>query len=192
MLQLLLMSIETDEDRIFVENFYRTHREKLKIIAYSKLKDESLAEDCVQDVFISIINMLERFKSFPPDEQIKYIVICIKNAAIAKGKEKSRVISLTAAPTDYDNRGEYDIKDNSPDVCDILINDELKKKVRECIDSLDPIYRDVMIFRYQYQMKGKEISNSLHISEDVVRQRIKRGKEMLKRKGGKELYDLFK
>ena len=49
-----------------------------------------------------------------------------------------------------------------------------------------------MIYRFEYELKGKEISSALFISEDVVRQRIRRGKELLKKTGGKELYDLFK
>lgn len=192
MLEFLLSMIESEEDRRFVESVYLERRVKLIAIANQILNDEGLAEDCVQDVFIAIINMLERFKAFPKEEQKRYLVICTKNAAISKKKDRSRYSSLTMDPVEHDNRGEYDVKDESPDACEILINEELKKKVRECIDSLEPIYRDVMIFRYQYKMKGKEISEQLHISEDAVRQRIKRGKEMLKRKGGKDLYDLFK
>lgn len=192
MLQLLLMAIESEEDCKFIEDFYITHRTKLKIIAYSIIKDESLADDCVQDVFSTIIEMLERFKSFPSDEQIKYIVICVKNAAIAKRKDRNKYVFLTRDSEDFDDGTEYDIADDSPDACEIVINQELKKKVRTLIDALPTMYRDVMIFRYQYQLKGKEISDALHITEDAVRQRLKRGKELLKRKGGKELYDLFK
>lgn len=192
MLQFLLMSIDSDDDRIFVEALYSKHQLKLKVIAYSIVKEESLAEDCVQDVFLSVINMLERFKSFPEEDQIKYLVICIKNSAIAKCKDRTKYQSLTKEATDYNNRGEDDVKDEASDVFEIVVNNELKKKLRECIDSLEPQYKHVLILRFQYKMKGKEIGEALHISEDMARKRIQRAKEKLKEVGGKELYDLFK
>ena len=192
MIQILLMAIESEEDRRLVEDFYLENRAKFKIIAYSIVKDEILADDCVHDVFATLIDMLERFKSFPPDDKIKYTVICVKNAAIAKCKDRNKYISLTRDSEEFDDGKEYDIADDSYDACEIVINQELKDKVRALIDALLTIYRDVMIFRFQYQLKGKEISDALHITEDAARQRLKRGKEMLRKRGGKELYDLFK
>lgn len=192
MIQILLMAVESEEDRRFVESFYLEQRKRLKIYAYQIVKDEDLADDCVQDVFKAIIEILERFETFPLEDQIKYITICVRNSAIAKCKDRSKYVSLTAESDSYNNAPEYEVADDSADVCDIVINGELKEKLRKHINSLPMIYRDVMIYRFEYELKGKEISSALFISEDVVRQRIRRGKELLKKRGGKELYDLFK
>ena len=64
--------------------------------------------------------------------------------------------------------------------------------MKECVEALDEKYRDVIVLRFQMGFNGKEISEILHISEPLVRQRIKRAKEIIKKKGGNELYDLFK
>ncbi|MBQ4584961.1 MAG: sigma-70 family RNA polymerase sigma factor [Clostridia bacterium] len=192
MLQILLMSIESEDDRVFVEELYSKHQLKLKVIAYSIINEESLAEDCVQDVFLSVIDMLDRFKSFSEEDQIKYLVICIKNSALAKCRDRGKYQSLTEESIDYENRGENDISDEASDVFEIVVNNELKKKLRECIDSLEPQYKHILIMRFQYKMKGKEISQMLHISENLARKRIERAKKKLKEVGGKDLYDLFK
>ena len=73
-----------------------------------------------------------------------------------------------------------------------MINEELKRKLREYIDAIDTKYRDVLILRYEYGFKTKEIASVLYISDDLVRQRLRRAKELLKRTGGKELYALFR
>jgi len=194
MLQILLLAIESDADRLFVENLFIKHQAKLKAIALSKLKNEHSAEDCVQDVFLGVIKNLEKFKDLSENDQIRYLVICIKNACTNKMKNKGRIVSLTH---DEDNamesgRAEQEISDSTQDIFQIFISNELKLKIKECVEALDEKYRDVIILRYQLGFSGKEISEIIHISEQLVRQRIKRAKQMIKKKGGEELYDLFK
>ena len=93
---------------------------------------------------------------------------------------------------DLEDRKTADIEDEPADVIDIVINEELKRKLREYIDAIDTKYRDVLILRYEYGFKTKEIASVLYISDDLVRQRLRRAKELLKRTGGKELYALFR
>lgn len=192
MLQILLLAIESDKDRVFVENLFINHQKKLKAIALSMVKDEHIAEDCVQDAFLGVIKNLEKFKSLSEIDQIKYLVISIKNACINKLKKKDKTLSLTKNEEQSEERAEKEITDETQDVFQIVITNELKAKVKECVEALDEKYRDVIVLRFQMGFNGKEISEILHISEPLVRQRIKRAKEIIKKKGGNELYDLFK
>lgn len=192
MLQILLLAIESDKDRVFVENLFINHQKKLKAIALSIVKDEHIAEDCVQDAFLGVIKNLEKFKSLSEIDQIKYLVISIKNACINKLKKKDKTLSLTKNEEQSEERAEKEITDETQDVFQIVITNELKAKVKECVEALDEKYRDVIVLRFQMGFNGKEISEILHISEPLVRQRIKRAKEIIKKKGGNELYDLFK
>lgn len=192
MLQILLLAIESDKDRVFVENLFINHQKKLKAIALSMVKDEHIAEDCVQDAFLGVIKNLEKLKSLSEIDQIKYLVISIKNACINKLKKKDKTLSLTKNEEQSEERAEKEITDETQDVFQIVITNELKAKVKECVEALDEKYRDVIVLRFQMGFNGKEISEILHISEPLVRQRIKRAKEIIKKKGGNELYDLFK
>ena len=135
--------------------------------------------------------MLKRFLNLAPDVQLKYLIICVRNSALAKLNKRKRVSSLVVPLQDEHSNWEKEIEDDSTNVEEIILNKELKDKLRMCIDSLDEKYRDVVILKYEIYLKNKEIAERLYITEDAVKQRIKRAKQAIKEKGGKELYGLF-
>ena len=187
-----LSVIENEEERNMIGKIYEENYLKLNMIAKAIVKDESLAQDSVQDVFLKICDdMLKRFLNLAPDVQLKYLIICVRNSALAKLNKRKRVSSLVVPLQDEHSNWEKEIEDDSTNVEEIILNKELKDKLRMCIDSLDEKYRDVVILKYEIYLKNKEIAERLYITEDAVKQRIKRAKQAIKEKGGKELYGLF-
>lgn len=187
-----LSVIENEEERNMIGKIYEENYLKLNMIAKAIVKDESLAQDSVQDVFLKICDdMLERFLNLAPDVKLKYLIICVRHSALAKLNKRKRVSSLVVPLQDEHSNWEKEIEDDSTNVEEIVLNKELKDKLRMCIDSLDEKYRDVVILKYEIYLKNKEIAERLYITEDAVKQRIKRAKQAIKEKGGKELYGLF-
>lgn len=187
-----LSVIENEEERNMIGKIYEENYLKLNMIAKAIVKDESLAQDSVQDVFLKICDdMLERFLNLAPDVKLKYLIICVRHSALAKLNKRKRVSSLVVPLQDEHSNWEKEIEDDSTNVEEIVLNKELKEKLRMCIDSLDEKYRDVVILKYEIYLKNKEIAERLYITEDAVKQRIKRAKQTIKEKGGKELYGLF-
>ena len=187
-----LSVIENEEERNMIGKIYEENYLKLNMIAKAIVKDESLAQDSVQDVFLKICDdMLKRFLNLAPDVKLKYLIICVRHSALAKLNKRKRVSSLVVPLQDEHSNWEKEIEDDSTNVEEIVLNKELKEKLRMCIDSLDEKYRDVVILKYEIYLKNKEIAERLYITEDAVKQRIKRAKQAIKEKGGKELYGLF-
>lgn len=187
-----LSVIENEEERNMIGKIYEENYLKLNMIAKAIVKDESLAQDSVQDVFLKICDdMLERFLNLAPDVKLKYLIICVRHSALAKLNKRKRVSSLVVPLQDEHSNWEKEIEDDSTNVEEIILNKELKDKLRMCIDSLDEKYRDVVILKYEIYLKNKEIAERLYITEDAVKQRVKRAKQAIKEKGGKELYGLF-
>ena len=187
-----LSVIENEEERNMIGKIYEENYLKLNMIAKAIVKDESLAQDSVQDVFLKICDdMLKRFLNLAPDVKLKYLIICVRNSALSKLNKRKRVSSLVVPLQDEHSNWEKEIEDDSTNVEEIVLNKELKEKLRMCIDSLDEKYRDVVILKYEIYLKNKEIAERLYITEDAVKQRIKRAKQAIKEKGGKELYGLF-
>ena len=187
-----LSVIENEEERNMIGKIYEENYLKLNMIAKAIVKDESLAQDSVQDVFLKICDdMLERFLNLAPDVKLKYLIICVRHSALAKLNKRKRVSSLVVPLQDEHGNWEKEIEDDSTNVEEIVLNKELKEKLRMCIDSLDEKYRDVVILKYEIYLKNKEIAERLYITEDAVKQRVKRAKQAIKEKGGKELYGLF-
>ena len=184
----IFLTIENDNDRHFVERLYEKYEKQLYKVALKSLNNKSNAEDCVHDVFCAIINHLERFKAFDSDHQIKYMCVCCRNAAINKYNKKENYASLTVEDEDGE-RVEMDVEDFLSDVDKLVINREAKDKVRRVVNSLDAKYRDVVVLKYEYDFSNSNISAVLYISEELVRQRLKRAKALLRKNG--ELNELF-
>lgn len=47
----VIMAIENEDDRLFVETVFNRYAKKLYLVAYNILGNRADAEDCVQDVF---------------------------------------------------------------------------------------------------------------------------------------------
>ena len=191
MVMTLIMSIDDSDDRDFVREIYHRYERILHQYAQKMLENEAYVEDCVHDVFRGIIERLEKFKKLDEERQVKYMMLACRNTAINKYNNRKKSISLTVEG-EAQMRKEMEIKDESSDVCEIVINNELRDIVRNLIDSLEEKYRDPVVFRYEYCYEIKEIAEILHISEELVRQRIKRARDKIKKAGGKKLHELFK
>ena len=73
-----LSVIENEEERNMIGKIYEENYLKLNMIAKAIVKDESLAQDSVQDVFLKICDdMLERFLNLAPDVKLKYLIILV-------------------------------------------------------------------------------------------------------------------
>lgn len=58
----IIMAIEDDDDREFVEKIFDRYEKNMYFTAYDILRNRADAEDCVQDTFVKIIDKLDCFK----------------------------------------------------------------------------------------------------------------------------------
>lgn len=188
----IILAIENDDDRELVSSLYLKCEERLCKIARGVLNTKYHDEDCVHDAFKGAIEHLEKFRTLDEDKQIKYLIISCRNAAINNYNKKEKHHSITVDGDFYEETEELEIEDSSAETSEIVINEEMKAIVRKYVNSLEEKYRDVIILKFEYLFKSKEIADALFITEDLARQRLNRGKKLLKKVGGKELYGLFR
>ena len=166
---LFLIMLDSDEDRSKFVQLYHKYRYFLWYLARERLQDDHLAEDAVHEAFIKIAHNMQNIHDVESVETKRYLIIVAKNAAIdiyrsrKKMKEKMFIDELgedagpiTYLKTDIDN-----------EILDILKNLPVK-------------YRDVFLLKYSNHMSNAEISKILNISEGTIRQRIARGKLIIK------------
>lgn len=85
----VIMAIENEDDRLFVETVFNRYAKKLYLVAYNILGNRADAEDCVQDTFVKIIDKLDRFKNAQKDDSL------IKLLVIVSCAETPRLICMT-------------------------------------------------------------------------------------------------
>ncbi len=153
-----------------LERLYYTYRKLMFVVAYEILEDGTLAEEAIQISFERIIKSGVTI-DVSDEKKVKSLlkVIC-RNIAIDMLRKIGKEVSM------YD-----DVPDQSrSDLSEVIINKENLTRLLDCIGSLRPIYRDVMMLKFYNGYENQEIAKMLGITEDTIRKRIERGRKELK------------
>lgn len=187
------MSDSSDEPDIDVSNanrsaldddlLVRDNIQWMLALANSLLRDRALAEDAVQDAFISAFRGLDKFES---RSSIKtWLHRITVNAALAK----LRKIKRQAEQSIDDYLPEFDQSDcrlESPwshlsSVQTILESESLQGQVALAIESLPDNYRIVLQLRDIEGYDTAEVADAVGISESNVKVRLHRARAALKK-----------
>lgn len=188
----IIMDIQNEDDRSFVESLYCHYEKKLYYIAKGILNNHFDAEDCVNDTIVLIIKHLERFKNADEDGVKRLLTVCCRNAAyrIYNANKKRRASSLDRSENDTDQGSVcLDVIDENAFIDKIIINEENARLVRRLVNKLDDSYRDVIVMKYYLNMTYTEMADIVGISETLVRVRVVRAKKKLLILGSEQLYD---
>ena len=111
--------------------------------------------------------LLESNKRFESNEHIKYFLIRVtvnESLDLLKSASKKRVIKNN------------DVVVNIPDTK----QEELPYDLSEIVNTLPEKYKTIIILHYYDDMKIKDISNVLKISEPAVKKRLERARNLIK------------
>lgn len=150
------------------------------------LQNHHDAEEIVQDVFLKVYKTIETFRNLPREEIPSLIVIYTKNTALDYLRKKKREVHAAGIHCDNDGAEkkldiELDIKDNSPEPDEIIIDRERAEQIGAYIDSLPEKQRQVMILRYKYGMSEKSIAKAMSMTETAVSSCVNRAKKKLRK-----------
>lgn len=191
---LIIMNIRDENDRAFVEEMYDIYSHRLYQYAYEILKDNDASEECVNDVFVRIIEHLDQFRSTDEIDRIKLMTIYAKNYARTKyayrKKDHINTVSLYVdEDEDEDESGVLAISDDKYNPENIVIRETTSDLLMEAVDSLEDKYFEVIMLKYGYNFSTVEIAKKLNITESTVRSRIQRAREKMLEWGGEDLYE---
>lgn len=169
--------LETQESRYF-DHLYVKYSGKVFSKCISLLKNEALAQDATQDIFLKIFLNLAKFGGKSKFSTWIYSITynyCID--LIRKGKKEKNIFSedIEKAP---------DLAEEVPDSA--LLEIEVKK-LKIILDKIPVGDKAVLLMKYQDDMSIKEISDTLDKSESAIKMKIKRAKHKVQ-KVYKEIY----
>ena len=101
-------------------------------------------------------------------------------------RRQGKIASLSANDADADTLN--DIADESPTPDEYAAEEDNVRYVLSLINRLDEKYKNVLLLKYS-GFSNKEISSVLFISEDTVRQRLFRAKNLILKMGGGRFHD---
>lgn len=169
MLEILLMTMEGDEDKRRFAALYEEHHAWAERVALRITGSQSDAEDAVQNAFLQVIRHFEKIYEIPCDKLGFWIISIVKNEALMIVRRRGREVVL-----------EEDIPAPETDG----VSD--RQALARLFASLPELYRSVLELRFLAGYSGKEIAERLGISETAVNTRVSRGRALLREAAEKE------
>lgn len=175
------------------EEIVREHTDKLYSIAYSTLakygrESREDAEDLVQETFIKVYRNLKRFNNLSREETVALLVIYTRYTVIDfLRKKRPNSVGIPLLLDEEGEEKEIEIADESPLPDELVIQKETIDRCAACIDALPESQRTVVILKYHYGYKDREIAAVLNISESSVSSRLDRARKTLRKMMGDDL-----
>ncbi|MCB0619251.1 MAG: sigma-70 family RNA polymerase sigma factor [Saprospiraceae bacterium] len=167
--QQLIQEYLHGDERAFEELLNR-HQQKIYTSIYLFVKDQSLAEDIFQEVFIKIIDTLRRGKYNHEGKFGQWAMRIAYNLCVDYFRRSKRRPQVQ--PTD-----EFDIfevlrvtDDNAEQR---IMRSQTHEKVRSLVDMLPPEQREVVILRHYADMSFKEIAKLTRVSINTALGRMR-------------------
>ena len=166
--QLIARYLEGNE-RAFQELLDR-HQQKIFTSIYLFVKDQSLAEDIFQEVFIKIIATLRQGKYNHEGKFLQWAMRIAYNMCVDYFRRTKRRPKVS--PTDT-----FDIFDvlQSPDFNaeQHVVRSQTHERIRQLVDMLPPEQREVVILRHYADMSFKEIAKLTRVSINTALGRMR-------------------
>ena len=142
-------------------------------VAYRMMGNPEDAEDVAQDAFLSAYRAFERFRG--ESRVTTWLYRITMNAALMKLRKGKRGRALTQ--TDLDD---VEVVDWSAAPDKEAVNSELKEKLKEGIDRLDPDLRAAVTLRDIEGLSSAEAAEVLDISVAALKSRLHRARVLLR------------
>lgn len=165
----LALLAQGGDKRAFVEIVAR-HQAMVCGVALGILGDFGASEDAAQEAFITAWSRIGDLRE--PEKLRAWLVQITRNAALAHLR-RSRGATLEEVKEDV-----ADEHQQAPD--EIAAHAEEAALVRGALAKLPANYRTPLVLYYRQEQSVREVAGTLGLSEDTVKQRLARGREMLR------------
>ncbi|WP_419878935.1 sigma-70 family RNA polymerase sigma factor [Brevibacillus centrosporus] len=164
--------LQPTEDAAF-EQIMREYGTRVLRLVTFLVKERNVAEDITQDVFVKVYRNLPRFRGQSTMQTWIYRIAVneckgyLRSWAFRKIWPGSWIKVGSDASTEHVVMKQYE-------------RDELVEQVQ----SLPPMYRQVIVLHYYADLSIAEVANVLSVSEGSVRTRLHRARQQLKKRMG--------
>ena len=158
--------IETQRSFYF-DILYKRYSPKIFAKSLSLMNDESLAQDCTQEIMMKLLLNLSKFNFKSKFSTWVYSITynyCIDR--IRKRKKDPRVA--------VDDFSYYDRED---DIEDSRLTEIKLERLKVILEEIPVADKSILLMKYMDSLSIKEISETIDKSESAVKMKIKRAKE---------------
>lgn len=175
-MEIIMLSLfslpDTREDREKFTDIYREYQQLLWYAANSILHDASLAEDAVQDTYVSLLHNMDCISTPICARTRSFLLTCVKRKAIDLLRKRK-------------SRGEEALDDDcieaaAEDTLDAYLQKESSEEILAAVKSLPQNHRTMLEYRYVHELSEKQIAMLLGIPDKRVNVAVFRARQKLK------------
>lgn len=168
MLAVLLLSLQTDEDRLRFTQFYHQYEKLMFKTALQILGSQEDAEDVVQSACLYMIDQFDgKFAPYDMCQVAFYVLLLVKNRSLDLLKQRRR----TTVEDISDYADALSFSENEPDL-----------SLKDAFSKLPDHYKEVLTLFYYEDLSVREIAGILKLSEGAVKKLLQRSREALKKR----------
>ena len=170
MFPIILLTIEDERQRSFMEQLYLTHRSSMYRTAIEILRHPQDADDVIQTVFLSLCGKIPRLMQMSCYTLRSYIVISTRNAAIDVIRKRERRPELLWGEEEYLD-GLIDAQNEEETALFSFLE---QTALNQAMRQLTVKDRSLLEMKYILGKTDSEIAESLGIKPNSVRVLIRR------------------
>jgi RNA polymerase sigma factor (sigma-70 family) len=156
-----------------VEWLMNEYGKKVVRLAFTYIKQEQLAEDVAQEVFIKCYQKLDTFRKESSYQTWLYsITVNLCKDRLRSWSFRNIVIN------DFFSNSSISKKTPESD----LMDTESRRELSQCVLALPVKYREVIILFYYEELTYQQITQLLGISNQTIKSRLHRGRDLLRKK----------
>ena len=138
--------------------------------------DATLAEDVFQNTFLKVYEKLHQYEQGRPFRPWLYTIATHQAVDTLRRQNRRKAVSLDrhgSSGLESDQSSLADLlvaRDESPQ--DAMSREEQKQALRQAVEELPELYRQVMLLAYYQEMKYKDIAEVLGVPLGTVKSRL--------------------
>jgi len=169
-----LLKASIQGDTIAFETIVKNYQSFICAITYSATGDVGKSEELAQETFLSAWKDLAHLKDM--DKFRSWLSSIARN--IIRNSFRSQKRDIISKAASMDRVEDAEIRDSEP--TEKTITTEQQAVVREALQQIPTKYREPLVLFYRQEQSIKEVTEQLELSEEAVKQRLSRGRNLLK------------
>lgn len=150
---------------------YRKYSGKIFGKCISLLKNEEMANDAVQDIFMKIILNMSKFNEKSKFSTWIYSITYNYCIDVIRSKKKLQM---------FVGDGDIEKYDKPEDIDDAFLLEKSVSRLKIILNKIPVADKAILLMKYQDELSIKEISRMIDKSESAVKMKLKRAKQKFK------------
>lgn len=169
-----LLKASMQGDKFAFESIVKKYQSFICAITYSATGDVGKSEELAQETFLSAWKDLAQLKDL--NKFRSWLSSIARN--IIRNSFRIQKQDIMSKAASIDQMEDIGIKDSGP--TETAITTEQQAVVKQALQQIPTKYREPLVLFYRQEQSVREVAEQLGLSEETVKQRLSRGRKLLK------------